>query len=509
MRILKCIVLVTLLAQSNGFFINTLGNVAKTIVDTAGKVIGTAGKTAENLVETSVNTVGNVIDTGVKIAGNVVETVVHTGVDVFCAVVGVLVPCREVSGGSGYSAPLPIRCNALADIVFVVDASSSVGSVNFKKVLSLVANMVASFTFGASNVRFGLVVYSTEAQIWFNLDEYNVVYEVQKNILETPYDGGNTYTDRALNLISDTYMFENHAGGREDAPGIVVLITDGQSNNPTATLSAAKRLKDHDVTIFSVGITSSIKESELQGVASRAENVFKATDFDALAGILGLIVDKTCVASRGTKEVIQVSTPKTTAQPAPIAPACKTVADILYVIDSSGSIGPVNYNKLLQFTVDLTQNFKIGTADVLFAGVVFSHTAKKMFDLKDNPTQDSLKKALLNTQYMNSTTHTDLALDLVANQTMFSTASGGRSNARKIVIVLTDGLSSSPEKTQVSAARLKSRGIIIVSVGIGQAEDAELKGMASTADDVFKIASFDALSQIKQQVIQRACLKSR
>uniref|UniRef100_A0A2C9LUT6 Uncharacterized protein n=1 Tax=Biomphalaria glabrata TaxID=6526 RepID=A0A2C9LUT6_BIOGL len=95
MRILKCIVLVTLLAQSNGFFINTLGNVAKTIVDTAGKVIGTAGKTAENLVETSVNTVGNVIDTGVKTAGNVVETVVHTGVDVFCAVVGVLVPCRE------------------------------------------------------------------------------------------------------------------------------------------------------------------------------------------------------------------------------------------------------------------------------------------------------------------------------------------------------------------------------------------------------------------------------
>ncbi|KAH9505729.1 hypothetical protein Btru_055642 [Bulinus truncatus] len=490
MKVLHCVMLALLVTQSAGF-LGFIGDAVNKVVDTAGKILGTAAKTTEDVVDAGVNTASKVITTGTKTAVSVVKTVMDTGVNVFCAVVGVLVPCREVPGGSGYLAPLPIRCNAVADIVLVVDASSSIGASNFKKVLSLVANMAVSFTFGATNVRFGLVVYSTNAQIWLNLNDYSSIFDVQKIILETPYDGGNTYTDRALNIISDTNMFERF-GGRPDAPDIVILITDGQSSSPTATINAASRLKQHDVTIFSMGITSSIKESELISVSSRAENVFKATDFDALAGILGQIVEKTCVASNGALERIQT---------------CKTLADIVYAIDSSGSIGPVNYNKLLQFTVDLTQSFKIGTADVLFGGVVFSHSAKKVFDLKDNPTQDSLKRALMSTTYMNSTTHTDLALDLVANQTMFASAAGGRSKARKILIVLTDGLSSDPAKTQVSASHLKSRGIIIVIVGIGQAEDTELKGMASTADDVFKIASFDALSQIRQQVAQRACVK--
>ncbi|CAL1530595.1 unnamed protein product [Lymnaea stagnalis] len=185
--------------------------------------------------------------------------------------------------------------------------------------------------------------------------------------------------------------------------------------------------------------------------------------------------------------------------------SCTAVVDLIYVLDSSGSIGPNNYKKQINFTIDLASNFKIGPSNVLVGAVIFSHLAQKYFDLKDNPSLAELRRVLSATPYMNYTTKTDQALDLVASAGMFNANAGGRSNSKKIVIVITDGLSDNPTLTKEAATRLKSQGVTILAVGIGAAQDAELQNIASGSQNVFKATNFDALKQIVASVTQRAC----
>ncbi|XP_059167599.1 collagen alpha-6(VI) chain-like [Physella acuta] len=186
-------------------------------------------------------------------------------------------------------------------------------------------------------------------------------------------------------------------------------------------------------------------------------------------------------------------------------PACQPLADVIYILDSSGSIGPLNYQKQINFTTDLASNFIIGNNDVLFGAVIFSHVAQKWFDLKDNPTRASLALALRNTPYLNSTTKTDQALDLVETAGMFRREAGARDGSTKLLIVITDGLSDNPALTSAAADRIKAKAIEIITVGIGKAQDSELQAIASSRENVFRASSFDALKQIVSQVISRAC----
>ncbi|KAH9505738.1 Collagen alpha-4(VI) chain [Bulinus truncatus] len=230
----------------------------------------------------------------------IVGGAVNTGVNLFCAVVGKLIPCKD--------APLPFKCRTIADVIFVVDSSGSIGPTNFKKQLSFIANIVASFNVGADDVRIGLVVFSTNAEIWFDLRKYSDLLSLQKAILNVPYEGEATYTDKGLRLISSADMFNKNKGGRNNAPDVVIVLTDGQSTNPTGTLTEAMKLKSQGVKMLSVGISSYIQKSELLSLASSPEYFFEADDFDTLSSILGGFVEKTCTASEGVKVSVQTET---------------------------------------------------------------------------------------------------------------------------------------------------------------------------------------------------------
>ncbi|XP_059167600.1 collagen alpha-1(XII) chain-like [Physella acuta] len=185
--------------------------------------------------------------------------------------------------------------------------------------------------------------------------------------------------------------------------------------------------------------------------------------------------------------------------------ACQPVADIIYIIDSSGSIGKTNYRKQINFTIELASHLIVGPKDVLFGAVIFSRDAQKLFDLKDNPTIESLTEALRNMPYLNSTTRTDKALNLVNTAGMFRHKAGARKNSTKLAIVITDGESDNPTLTAAAAEKLKAKDIDIIAVGIDNAEESELLAIASDPKNVFLANSFDALKQIADQVISRAC----
>jgi Mg-chelatase subunit ChlD len=89
----------------------------------------------------------------------------------------------------------------VADIVFVVDSSGSIGADNFQKVRQFIRDVVMTFDVGPNSTRVGLVEYSTSAHIEFKLNEKTNRTDLLSAVDAIAYSGGGTSTSDALELM--------------------------------------------------------------------------------------------------------------------------------------------------------------------------------------------------------------------------------------------------------------------------------------------------------------------
>uniref|UniRef100_A0A8C4N316 VWFA domain-containing protein n=1 Tax=Eptatretus burgeri TaxID=7764 RepID=A0A8C4N316_EPTBU len=141
-----------------------------------------------------------------------------------------------------------------ADLVFLLDGSTSVTEDNFMKVLNAVQMIVDSLNIGADKVRVALVQYSGsffggKNTLHFNLDQYNNAADLHKAISSVSYMKGFTYTGKALDYTLKN-VFE--AKARPSVAKVLILITDGNANDIVTI--PAKNVKDFGVTVYSIGV---------------------------------------------------------------------------------------------------------------------------------------------------------------------------------------------------------------------------------------------------------------
>lgn len=79
-------------------------------------------------------------------------------------------------------------------------------------------------------------------------------------------------------------MFETYRGGRSGVVNVGIVITDGQSQNFSLTVSEAAKARDEGIEMYAVGVGPKIKFIELQGIASDPDSqyVYTVEDFDSL-----------------------------------------------------------------------------------------------------------------------------------------------------------------------------------------------------------------------------------
>lgn len=174
---------------------------------------------------------------------------------------------------------------ATADVVFVLDASSSEGSANFQKQVDFVKDFVKRYQIGPNNVQIGLVTFSTYASNQFYFNTYHDQASVLNKLNSIPYNSGSTNTDKGLQYARLFYVHGSSHGQRAKANQIVVVLTDGQSSSPSSTTSQAKQLHDTGATVFAIGIGSNVNTHELQTIADSPHHVYQVSGFDALNGI--------------------------------------------------------------------------------------------------------------------------------------------------------------------------------------------------------------------------------
>ncbi|XP_036357551.1 uncharacterized protein LOC115209496 [Octopus sinensis] len=218
----------------------------------------------------------------------------------FIAAVAVIATlCLGIAGNPSPTMPPPLKTceNAVADVMFVLDESGSVGSNNYKKMKEFVNHIVKSFPIGPKHVRVGAIRFAKVTTPQFALNSYNDKNLVLKGINSIPYRGGNTKTHKALNYLRTT-SFTQAAGDRKDAPNIAIILTDGKSNNQRETITAARKLRNANVIVFAIGIGNNLNELELKEIGNSPTDkyVFTVKDFDALKSIESELIKKTCEA---------------------------------------------------------------------------------------------------------------------------------------------------------------------------------------------------------------------
>eukprot|EP00041_Stephanoeca_diplocostata_P002277 m.25151 g.25151 ORF g.25151 m.25151 type:complete len:4654 (-) comp13142_c0_seq1:95-14056(-) len=142
-----------------------------------------------------------------------------------------------------------------ADVVFLIDASGSIeeeifgGSPgNFANIQTFTSNVVALFDdpdlalsdtvdlLGPVGSKFASITFSDSAEINFDFNSFGYNESaVQEALRSTPYQGRETYTNRAFEQLIE--LLERPRGGFRGfrVPLLLFLITDGVSTNPNAT----------------------------------------------------------------------------------------------------------------------------------------------------------------------------------------------------------------------------------------------------------------------------------
>ncbi|KAJ8265290.1 hypothetical protein COCON_G00143890 [Conger conger] len=191
------------------------------------------------------------------------------------------------------------RCNNIqaADIVFLVDGSSSIGRANFLQVKGFMAGIVKPFAgaVGASGVRFGAVQYSDTSRVEFTFTTYLNGTELVNAVENLNYKGGNTRTGAGLKFVADNFF---SASAIRDVPKIAILLTDGKSQD--SVRDPAQKLRSLGVKLFAVGIKNA-DEEELAVIASepRSEFSFFVGDFKILGTLLPLVAPRICSSTGG------------------------------------------------------------------------------------------------------------------------------------------------------------------------------------------------------------------
>ncbi|CAG5123755.1 unnamed protein product, partial [Candidula unifasciata] len=163
-------------------------------------------------------------------------------------------------------------CDADKDIVFILDASASVGPDNFEILLKYVSSIIKDLTAFRHGHQFSLVTYSTEAKTVFSFNRYSSREQIIEAVETTTYSAGSTNT--AGGLREAIQLFQADFGDRPSAKNVAILITDGQSNvNYWDTVPAGNDLKATGAKVIAVGINLE-DFSEVNSIATSTRDVF-------------------------------------------------------------------------------------------------------------------------------------------------------------------------------------------------------------------------------------------
>ncbi|KAI2649477.1 von Willebrand factor A domain-containing protein 1 [Labeo rohita] len=140
--------------------------------------------------------------------------------------------------------------------------------------------------------------------------------------------------------------------------------------------------------------------------------------------------------------------------------------DVLFLLDSSGSVASYEFFHMVDFLKDLLLPFSLGPDQVRVGLLQVGTEPHLEFGFDSYDSQHGLQAALERTKQLKGDTNTVDALLMATNQVLKQGVPGGaRPNLPRVLVWLTDGVD--PGEVQEPMARLREEGVAVLVVSTG------------------------------------------
>lgn len=142
--------------------------------------------------------------------------------------------------------------------------------------------------------------------------------------------------------------------------------------------------------------------------------------------------------------------------------------DVLFLLDSSGSVSTYDYTRMLRFLSDLLLPFSLGEDQVQVGLLQVGSQPRLEFGFDAHTTQAGLQGALRNAKALRGNTNTEEALAMAKDWVLRPGARGGaRHNLPRVLVWLTDGVKPGDVIGPMEALRAEGVAVLVVSTGHG------------------------------------------
>uniref|UniRef100_A0AAZ1XBY0 VWFA domain-containing protein n=1 Tax=Oreochromis aureus TaxID=47969 RepID=A0AAZ1XBY0_OREAU len=366
-----------------------------------------------------------------------------------------------------------------ADIIFLVDGSTSIGDEQFKSMQTFMASVVNQTTVGKDLTRFGVILYSDTPKSSFTLNDIYSKGKLLEALQQLVQPDGSTYTGAAL-AYSLQYFNAKHGGRREiRVPQILTVITDGEATDRDRLKAESDALRKNGVTVISIGVKDA-KRDELETMAGGdTSKVFFVDNFKDLETLYQNISSVIC---NSTKRVCNQT-------------------DLVFLLDYSSSITEEQHKIMINFTASVVDNFNVSENFAHVGLAQFSDNPQNEFYLNTYDNKAKMIGHIRNMPYNGGNTY--LGKALIHIRDYFHESKGSRRDVPKNLVLITDG--NSHDDVEDAAEALRKMGITIFAIAVGDVFYLQLLQITGTPEKVFNVENFDSLANIKKKIIDEIC----
>ncbi|XP_078395507.1 collagen alpha-6(VI) chain-like [Cetorhinus maximus] len=375
----------------------------------------------------------------------------------------------------------------VADMIFVVDGSSSIIPEDFEKIKKFIGILVNKTEVGKTRVQFGVIKFSGTVTLEFQLDRYDDKAEVLNAVNEIQQTGGDTYTGAALKFAID--YFDSSKGGRPGERQYLIVITDGEASDQF--VDSAKAIRDKNITILAIGIINA-NNAELTQIAGSIDNVYHVESFEALNNLEKMISFEVCSPIDECKRI--------------------EVADIVFVLDGSDSINTAQFNSMKDFMMGMVNRSEVDRDNVRFGAVVYGNDAQTIFQLDHFTSKAEIRDAVLGLQKKTrGSRNTAKALEH-ANK-LLAAENGGRPQSKskvpQMVIFITNGPVADSSDIPSIANTFKTNNVEVYAIGVKGANKQELVAITGLETAYHAAEDFNYLNTLSKIISSWLCKKTR
>ncbi|XP_048384895.1 von Willebrand factor A domain-containing protein 2-like isoform X1 [Stegostoma tigrinum] len=376
--------------------------------------------------------------------------------------------------GNRYLIPAGIT-DCSVNLMFLVDGSWNMGLEGFLQAKAFVKILLQSITTSSARLLVGFAQYSDNVCIEIGMGQYSDFNGLFKAIDNISFNGGKTFTGKALQYVADNGFGEV---SRMNVPHVLVVFSNSKSHD--SVLLAAQHTKEKEILVLSIG--KKYVQNQLNRIAGDAQLVFAYNEPQELYGKVLELRRKICGFN---------------------TPDCFSKSlDLVFAVDASGQAGRQNFRQIKGFVRNIVSHFDIDKDLTQVAMVIYSDKPRTLFNLDSFDSEGKIKRAISSGPFLDGSAHTGKALKYIQEDTL-SIQKGARPGINKVVVVITNGQSS--DDIVPNAEELRHSGITVIALGMADTRATALLRIAGSRKFVIPVHSYEDFKHHEINLVRKIC----